>query len=254
MPADLPSLNRLTADVATAMHAAERARPARWWRRLPPLVVALAALAVPSAVALHLTAGDSSGETDHAHDRVVHVPGVRPPKTAVAIARDVVNGHQATFAAFRCDGGKTVAIALLVTGGASVGRCARALGATPDATDALRASAFWSPGQTWIHGLARRDVASVDFRVVPQRGHHFLKAYWTRAQTRSFDPRAVLQGDLRPDLRLVLLYQPRRAVFSDAVARDARGRILYRCVLPGIPALSRTAGSPTAATERRSCA
>lgn len=253
MPADLPALDRLTRDVADAMRAAEaRAPRARWWRRTPPLAVALAALAVPSAVALHLTSTDSSGDTTH--DRVVHVPGIRAPTTAVAIAHEVVNGHQVTFAAFRCDAGKALGVALMVTGGASVRRCPWSVRVGTPGGAPLTASAFWSPGQTWMHGIVRRDVASVDFRVVPQQGHRLLKAYWMRVATHAFDPRAVLQGRLRPDLRYVLLYRPHRSLFSDAVARDARGRIVYRCVLPGIPGLSRTAGSPAAASGRRSCA
>ncbi|HET6507416.1 MAG TPA: hypothetical protein VFG42_11565 [Baekduia sp.] len=97
MPADrhdFPALDRLTADVAQAMRAAEAADAApraRWWRRTPPLAVTLLALAVPSAVALHATTGKGQ-------ERGVHV--------------------------FRCDGGTTVgAAAVLLTGVASVGRC-----------------------------------------------------------------------------------------------------------------------------------
>lgn len=97
MPADhpdLPSLDRLTADVARAMRAAERAPRARWWRRTPPLAVTLLALAVPSAVALHATTGKG------AERPVVPVP------------------------ALHCDGGKTIGVAMLLTGGAAtVGRC-----------------------------------------------------------------------------------------------------------------------------------
>lgn len=248
MPADrhdLPALDRLTADVADAMRAAERARPARWWRRVPPLAVTLLALAVPSAVALHATTGKGD-------DTRVPVPGARAPHEAVAIARGVVDGHRFTFAAFRCDGGKTVGVAMLLTGAASVGRCSATALRAPRRP--LTASALWSPGQTWIHGIASANVASVDFRVVRQSAGRFSGARWTRVATRAFDPRAAAQGHLPAGLRYVLLYRPRRSAFSDAVARDARGRILYRCVLPGIPELSRRAGSPTAAAWRRPCA
>jgi hypothetical protein len=243
MPADrhdLPALDRLTADVAQAMRAAERAPRARWWRRMPPLVVALLALAVPSAVALHATTGKGD-------DRTVDVPGLKasPGAAVVAIARGAVHGHHYVFAAQQC--GATVAVAFAITGGASASRCDRALRTAP----ILSASAFWSPGQTWIHGIASARVARVDFRVVRQRGGRLLGARWITARTRPFDPRAVLQGHLPDGLRFVLLYRPRRSTFSDAVARDARGRIVYRCAIPGI---SRTAGSPTAAAARRPCA
>jgi hypothetical protein len=247
MPADrhdFPALDRLTADVAEAMRAAERAPRARWWRRMPPLVVTLLALAVPSAVALHATTGKS--------DTVVPVPGVHGPQQAVAIARGVIHGHKFAFAAFRCDGGKTVGVAMLLTGAASVGRCST----TPLRATArpLIASALWSPGRTWIHGIAAADVATVDFRVVRQTGHRFFAPRWMRVPTRAFDGRAVAQGRLPAGLRYVLLYRPRRSAFSDAVARDAHGRILFRCVLPGIPALSRRDGSRAAAPAPRSCA
>jgi hypothetical protein len=96
MPADrhdLPALERLTADVADAMRAAEHRPAARWWRRMPPLAVTLLALAVPSAIALHATTGDGD-------DGAVGMPGVP---------------------ALHCDGGQTVGVALLLTAGASVG-------------------------------------------------------------------------------------------------------------------------------------
>jgi hypothetical protein len=95
MPADrhdLPALDRLTADVAQAMRAAERAPRPRWWRRLPPLTVTLLALAVPSAVVLHAMTDDSEGAT------VLPVP------------------------ALHCDGGTAVGAAMLLTGVASVAR------------------------------------------------------------------------------------------------------------------------------------
>jgi hypothetical protein len=255
MPADrhaLPALERLTADVATAMRAAEAAeaagpRRARWWRRTPPLAVTLLALAVPSAIALHATAGDGHGDT------AVPVPGLRAPHQAVAIARGVVHGHHSTFAAFRCDSGRTVGAAMLLTGAASVGRCS----STPLLTARRRpltASALWSPGQTWIYGIAAADVATVDFRVLRQAGHRFFAPRWTRVATRAFDPRAVAQGHLPRGLRYVLLYRARRSLFSDAVARDARGRIVFRCALPGVGALSRRDGSRAAAAEPRPCA
>lgn len=66
MPADLPSLDRLTRDVVDAMHAAEQrsphgaARP-RWWRRMPPLALALLALSVPGGIVLHATTADDAG-------------------------------------------------------------------------------------------------------------------------------------------------------------------------------------------------
>jgi hypothetical protein len=249
MPADrpdLPALDRLTADVARAMRAAERAPRARWWRRVPPLAVTLAALAVPSAVALHATTGDGQGDTR------VPVPGVRASQEAVAIARGVVEGHKFAFAAFRCDDGRTVGVAMLLTGAASVARCSTtSLRAT---RRPLTASALWSSGQTWIHGVASADVAAVDFRVVRRSGHRFFAPRWTRVATRPFDPRAVAQGHLPTGLRYVLLYRPRRSLFSDAVARDAHGRIVFRCALPGIPALNRRAGSRAAAPAPRPCA
>jgi hypothetical protein len=103
MPADrheLPALDRLTADVAQAMRAAERAPRARWWRHLPPLTVTLLALAVPTAIALHATTdeGDAHG--------ALHSPGL-------------------TFAAAHCEDG-TGLVALVLAAGAAGGayRCA----------------------------------------------------------------------------------------------------------------------------------
>jgi hypothetical protein len=246
MPADrhahdpgLPALERLTRDVAAAMHAAERAPRPRWWRRMPPLVVALLALAVPSAVALHATAGKGD-------DRSVDVPG---PRAAVAIARGVVHGHAFTLAAQRCDDGTTIVAWMLVTGAAgAAGRCASGDGW---GRQALSATWSWSPGRTFVFGVVRPGVAAVDLRVVRREGARRLDARWFRVAPRPFDAAAVAQGGLPRALRYVLLYRPRRSELTDAVARDARGRVVYRCAIPGI---SRTAGSPTAAAARRPCA
>jgi hypothetical protein len=100
MPADrhdLPALDRLTADVAEAMRAAERAPRARWWRRMPPLVVALLALAVPAALALHAT-------------------------TAKGDARGVLPSPAVTLAVPHCEDGETLTVLILAAGGAY--RCA----------------------------------------------------------------------------------------------------------------------------------
>lgn len=242
MPADrhdLPALERLTADVAQAMRAAEHAPRARWRRRLPPLVVTLLALAVPSAVALHATSGKGD-------DRTVDVPG---PGTAVALARGVIHSHAFTLAAARCDDGRTITMWILVTGAAGgVGRCAAGggWGRAP-----LAATWSWSPGRTFVFGVVHANVAAVDLRVVRRAGDTRRAARWFRVTPRPFDARAVAQGALPPGLRYVLLYRPRRGALTDAIARDAHGRVLDRCAIPG---LSRRAGSPTPAAARRSCA
>jgi hypothetical protein len=242
MPADrhdFPALDRLTADVAQAMRAAERAPRGRWWRRVPPLVVALLALAVPSALALHATAG--KGE-----DRIVDVPG---PRDAVAVARGVVHGHAFTLAAQRCDDGKTITMWILLTGAAGgVSRCASGgtWGRAP-----LSATWQWAPGRTIVFGVVGADVAAVDLRVVRRTGDRRFAARWLHVAPRPLDPRAVAEGDLPRGLRYVLLLRPRRSELTDAVARDARGRVLDRCAIPGI---SRRAGLRAAAAVPRSCA
>lgn len=238
-PADFPALDRLTADVAQAMRAAERAPRARWWRRMPPLVVTLLAVAVPSAVALHATAGKSD-------DRTVDVPG---PRDAVALARGVLHGRAFTLAATRCDDGKTITMWILVTGAAGgVGRCASGGGW---GREPLSATWSWSPGATFVFGVARPGVATVDLRVVRRAGDRRFAARWIHVTPKPFDRRAVAQGDLPRGLRYVLLNRARRSELTDAVARDARGRVLDRCAIPGV---SRRAGSRAAAGVPRSCA
>lgn len=242
MPADrhdFPALDRLTADVAAAMRAAEHAPRARWWRRMPPLVVALLALAVPSAVALHATTGKGD-------DRTVDVPG---PRDAVAIARGVIHSHPFTLAAARCDDGRTVTLWILLTSAAGgAGRCASGGGW---GRQPLSATWQWAPGRTFVFGVVRPGVATVDLRVVRRAGDRRLGARWFRVTPRPFDAHAVVQGALPAGLRYVLLYRPRRSELTDAVARDARGHVLDRCAIPGV---SRRAGSRARAGVPRSCA
>lgn len=120
MPADLPSLDRLTADVAAAMRAAEEEeagragaapsgrRRRRWWGRTPPLAAVLAALVLAaSALALlHATSGQGAERT---------LPGAR------------------------CDAAQAVTITVALAAGTTVAagvRCTRCAVPTPAAAPA----------------------------------------------------------------------------------------------------------------------
>lgn len=248
MSPDLPTLERLTADLSAAMHVAERASSARdharRWRRPWPLAVAVFALAVPSAVALRAAT----------HDRRVDVPvmkealgprhgtspsgrrvtGVGQP---VAIAEGTIAGHGYTFVAQRCANGDVVSLGTGfiygrngTRGGGGFSPCHPRNRRQP----ILQTYAGWTAGQSWINGITRDRVASVDLFLVrrarrPNGTQRSFAPSRTRVATRPLDPDAVRQGHLPRGYRQFVVFRPRRTDFTRLIARDARGRVLVDC-------------------------
>lgn len=233
MRAELPSLSRLTDDVVSAMHAAERGGRVqrRGWRRGPLLALTLLALGVPSAVALRPVL---SGSDD------IQVPSLRgghgyakPTGPTVVIARGAAHGYPYEFVAARCGEGRAVSLLTAFALRQAVGvssRCREPVRPQPR----LSATWTWSPGQTWFYGIVRGDIVTVDFSAVPTRRlpdgrRAFDRAKRLQVSTRALDPGAVRSGKLPTDLRLFVVYRPNRSEFRDVSARDATGRVIARC-------------------------
>jgi hypothetical protein len=236
MPTDLPALTRLTEDLVVAMHAAEERGSTRVrWRGGAAATAVLLALLVPSALAVRavMTGGNA-----------VHIPGMRgnlpgqtkPTGPAVAIDRGKVNGYSYTFVAQRCGTGSTISVAtgfVLGGGGASADPCP----AHPKTQPILTTSSSWSPGETWITGVVRDTVTSVDLTIERQRrlrsGRHIaFDRERVRIKTRPLDPQAVAQGNLPHDVRMYVLYRAHRSAVTRAVARNAQGRAIATCAGP----------------------
>jgi hypothetical protein len=236
MPTDLPALSRLTEDLVVAMHAADGRSATRVrWRGGAAATAVLLALLVPSALAVRavMTGG-----------QVVDIPGMRgnlpgqpkPTGATVAIDRGKVNGYSYTFAAQRCGTGSTISVAtgfVLGGGGSSADPCP----AHPRRQPTLTTTSSWGPGQTWITGVVRDTVTSVDLTIERQRrlpsGRQIrFDPRRMRVETRPLSPQAVAGGHLPHNLRMYVVYRAHRSIVTRAVARNAQGRAIATCAGP----------------------
>lgn len=255
---DFPSLERMTADISTAMHSRERERFPRRLRSLRGWLLAtaaLATLAVPTAYAVQAITN---------HDRVISFPGMRggksghpatkPTGATVALASGAIDGHHFVFAGQRCGTGDRVSIAFgfvlgsnLKRSGSGADQCPR----RPRRQPVIHASYAWAPGQSWIFGIVQGTAMTVDIDVVRQRRNRpsggdpdssrIVSSTPIRTLTRThpFNQAAVRQGNLPPGYRYFVLFQAKRSAYTRLTAHTTNGDTVIDCTIRQCDSLAR---------------
>lgn len=228
--------------VSAAMHAAERSRRRPRWRRGWPLAVTLLVLAVPSAAALRAVVDDRRVQLPTPRDGHLR-PGAAPP---VAVARGAVQGNPYAFIAQRCEYKGVVTVATSFTFGPDPRRAGGGFNFCVASTRPQPLVTFadvWTPGQTWLAGLVRSQVTSIQVslirrrtlrRPVPGTDRFSARTVYfdpTRItlRTRPLDPVAARQGRLPDGYRFFVIFRPRRTELRHLVLRDKTGHVLLDC-------------------------
>lgn len=243
----LPALERLTDDLTSAMHAAEQ--PAsrtshRRARRASLLALLALGVAVPAAIAVHLT---TRTEID------LPFPG-RTPQQAFAVGRGQAHGLFWTLAVTRCElrGVVTLIPATLIetrpgSGGGGYSMCPRGLSGNPPRPQPLLDPTFSSSGGlSVLWGIVPARVASVELHLAryvarpagtPARPRATQRV---RVPTRPLDPAGVQAGKLPPGYRLFVITRSGNSVaYTRAIARDTDGDVIRNCTRRQCDSLAR---------------
>lgn len=246
MPAEpaFPALERLTEDVATAMHQAEVAdrRRTRWPGWKGPAAIVLVALAggVPTALAVR-SAVRSDTRVSVPDSRIVAGKPEGGTASAFVIARGYDERRYWTVVARRCKTREMVTLAP----GATIGRrpagpeengggfsqCPQP-GARARRQPLLLPMWQWTPNLSVLYGIVPARVASVVLRVRERRcctNQTFGPKFDLRTVTRPFAAAAIEQGDLPRGYKLFVITRRGDVVATRATARDARGQIIRSC-------------------------